>query len=377
MPPLATGHKRTGACPTFEHPVLQRDGLLLRVPLVGGGLAPAQAAAVAAVAEEHGSGVIELTNRGNLQVRGLREASVGPAVAALRDHGLGDGGAALVTISPFASDADHALRQQLVDAIGELLADGGPISPKFVVHVDDAAGTTAARRSEATLTAVGSQIRVAIDALGGATTDAAGAVELVRALAAACRSVADDARVADVVDAYGLAWLHAVLPADLDAGPGRRPVAAPPAAGPWRSPDGEVLLAAARFGRLDAWALAGLAARGADLRVTPWRSFALQPPADGRTGWEDELAELGLIVDAGDPAAGIVSCIGAAGCWQTEADTWAEAERVAARRSAGGRVEPGLVHVSGCDKRCATRGRVAVTFLGRVDGTGFDPLVAP
>src|SRR5689334_15242344 len=99
MPLLAVGHKRTGACPTFERPVLQRDGLLLRIPLVGGALDPAQAAAVAAVAVEHGNGIIELTNRGNLQVRGLSDRSVAPATAALRACGLGARDAALATIS--------------------------------------------------------------------------------------------------------------------------------------------------------------------------------------------------------------------------------------------------------------------------------------
>ena len=53
---LEVGHKRTGACPTFDRPVLQRDGYLLRVPLVGGALTSAQAAALAEVAGSQGNG---------------------------------------------------------------------------------------------------------------------------------------------------------------------------------------------------------------------------------------------------------------------------------------------------------------------------------
>jgi len=372
MPLLAAGHKRTGACPTFERPVLQRDGLLLRIPLVGGALDPAQAAAVAEVASEHGSGTIELTNRGNLQVRGVRDDAIGPATARLRAHGLGGRDAALVTISPFASGADRALRHQVVDALEDLLADGAPISPKFVVHVDDAFGTTAGRRAEATVAHEDGQVRVRIDALGETVTDGVGVIAVIRALAAACRRVADDARVADAIDACGLAWLHAVLPADLDGlRPSRRRAATPPTAGPYRAPDGEdLVLASPRFGRMDPAALAGIAALGATVRVTPWRSIAV--PAVDAAG----LAALGLIVEADHPAAGVVTCIGAAGCWQSEADTWAEAERVVAERARRGRVEPGLVHVTGCDKRCATRGPVAVTLLGRVDGSGFDELAS-
>ncbi|MGN6692837.1 MAG: hypothetical protein ACTHN0_01565 [Aquihabitans sp.] len=365
MPLLATGHKRTGACPTFEQPVLQRDGFLVRVPLVGGALTPVQVAAIAEAAAVHGNGTIELTNRGNLQVRGLREADIAPASARLRSYGLGGRDAALVTISPFAAAAEHALRIRAVAALDELLAEGEPLSPKFVVHVDDAAGTTAARRAEAVLALDGEQVRVRIDGLGEALTDAAGAVAAVRSLASACRSVAADARVADAIDACGLAWLHAVLPIELDGAAGRRrAMAAAPVAGPYRAPNGEaVVLAGPRFGRTDAASMAGVAALGIDVRVTPWRSIAVAPHHRA------DLAALGFIVDDADPAAGIVSCIGAAGCWQTEADTWAEAERIARAPR-----EPGLVHVSGCDKRCATRGPVAVTLLGRTDGSGFDRL---
>lgn len=368
MPLLATGHKRTGACPTFERPVLQRDGFLLRVPLVGGALDPSQAAAVAQVAAVDGNGTIELTNRGNLQVRGIREEAVDAATARLRAVGLGDAGAALVTISPFADPSDHDLRRQVLDALDDLLHDGGALSPKFVIHVDDAAGTTAARRSEATVARHGDRVRVVIDALGVAEVRPSEAIDLVRALAAACRTIDPEARVADVVDATGVAWLHAVLPVELDGPSRRRPSpTVEPGPGPYVAPDGqELLLAAPVFGRTDAATIARLAELGVPLRITPWRTIALA------AAFEAVAEALGLIVDAADPAAGVVACIGAAGCWQTEADTGVEAERVVADRRRTGGASLGGVHVSGCDKRCATRAPVALTLVGRVDGSGFD-----
>ena len=84
MPLLAAGHKRTGACPTFDRPVLQRDGYLLRVPLIGGSLTTDQARAVAHMAATHGNALIELTNRGNLQVRGIGEGAVARSLDGLR-----------------------------------------------------------------------------------------------------------------------------------------------------------------------------------------------------------------------------------------------------------------------------------------------------
>lgn len=374
---LAVGHKRTGACPTFERPVLQRDGLLVRITLVGGALTGTQAAVVADVAASTGSGVVELTNRGNLQVRGVRDDAVDDALARIRAAGLGDRGAALVTISPFAGPVEHALRRDVLAALDRDLADGPALSPKFVVHVDDAAGWTAGRRAEAVLAAAGGGCTVRIAGVGQQAADRAGAVAAVRVLAAACRDGGEQARVADVLALEGRTSLVARLPL---AGDRWEPLSAPAPAfdgigplGTRTGPDGtDVVVAAAPLGRVDAAQLGALAAlaslRGTGIRVTPWRSFAVAAPLGA-------LEQLGLVVDPLDPAAGVVACVGAGGCWQSEADALAEARRQIALRSNGTGAVPlggGVLHVSGCDKRCATRSAVAVTLVGRPDGSGFD-----
>jgi precorrin-3B synthase len=138
-----------------------------------------------------------------------------------------------------------------------------------------------------------------------------------------------------------------------------------------------VALAGVRFGRIDAPTLAALSSLlssepSVTLRVTPWRAFAF---ACHSTAQADVVlrgvGKLGLLIDAHDPSLGVVTCIGARGCWETELDTLAEAERFVATRRAD--FSPSsIVHVSGCDKRCATRGTVALTLLGRADQTGFD-----
>lgn len=370
---LAVGHKRTGTCPTFDRPVLQRDGHLLRVPLVGGALSTVQARAIAGIAEAHGNSIIELTNRGNLQIRGVRPEHLESARGTLRDLGLGDPGAALVTISPFADEAASDLRNRLVIGLGETTTDAGALSPKFVVHVDDAGATTAGRRAEATLTLVEGACRIGIDQVGEAVTTVELAIRTVQALADACRSVAADARVADVIDAFGLAWIHAVLPVGLDAPSCRQATTtSPPIVGPYLGPDGiTCILAGARFGRLGPYELARLASLRSGMWITPWRSIAVRSAAATQEALMRAIMGLGLIVDPAAPAAGVLSCIGAAGCWQTEADTLAEAERFVAR-SATADTPAGIVHISGCDKRCATRSPVALTLLGRPDGSGFD-----
>ncbi len=371
---LAVGHKRTGACPTFERPVLQRDGVLLRVPLVGGALTRDRALAVADVAATVGSDTIELTNRGNLQLRGVREGQVGVALDRLRSVGLGAPGAALVSISPFAGPREHDLRGALLAALDALLANGPTLAPKFAVHIDDAGGWTAGRRAEAVLVAAGDDWAVRVPGIGGGTVPASEAVALVTTLAEACRAVGDQARVADVL-AAGIA-----LPSVLSrlGRPQADPVGAVAAPGPLGEvvgPDGHrIVVAAPVLGRLDGAALAAVAHRAdGPIRVTPWRSLVLPH----RPGLTAELGALGLVVRPDHPAAGVISCVGAAGCWQTEADALAEAHRqIATRRVAARQIDrrssPAVVHVTGCDKRCATRGPVDVTFVGRPDGRGFD-----
>jgi hypothetical protein len=140
---IALGHRLTGLCPTFSRPTLQRDGYLLRVPLVGGLLDLSQVECLTEVARGSSNGIVELTNRGNLQLRGLARDALRSALEACRAVGLGDAAASLVTISPFAGPAEHRLRVTLVCGLADLDLDR--LSSKFVVHIDDAEGTTADR----------------------------------------------------------------------------------------------------------------------------------------------------------------------------------------------------------------------------------------
>ncbi|RVO11843.1 precorrin-3B synthase, partial [Sinorhizobium meliloti] len=77
----ATGTSmRRGSCPSLAAPMQTGDGLLVRLRPAGDGLTPAEMRAIAGAAARCGSGVIEVTARGNLQIRGLTPESV-PALA--------------------------------------------------------------------------------------------------------------------------------------------------------------------------------------------------------------------------------------------------------------------------------------------------------
>ena len=62
---------KRGWCPTVHEPMPSGDGLLIRVKPLGGRLSAAMLRTLAGIAASCGNGAIELTGRGNIQLRGL------------------------------------------------------------------------------------------------------------------------------------------------------------------------------------------------------------------------------------------------------------------------------------------------------------------
>ena len=67
---------RCGACPGLSQPMPTGDGLLVRLTPTGATIRPEAFIALCAAARSCGNGVIEITSRGSIQVRGLTERSV-------------------------------------------------------------------------------------------------------------------------------------------------------------------------------------------------------------------------------------------------------------------------------------------------------------
>ncbi|WP_051904236.1 precorrin-3B synthase [Neorhizobium vignae] len=65
---------RRGACPALSAPMMTGDGLLARVALTDA-ITPVQLTELCRLARRHGNGVLDISARGNLQIRGLGEAS--------------------------------------------------------------------------------------------------------------------------------------------------------------------------------------------------------------------------------------------------------------------------------------------------------------
>jgi precorrin-3B synthase len=284
---------KRGWCPGVHAPMPSGDGLLLRVKPFGGRLTADMLRTLAVVAAGCGNGAVELTGRGNIQLRGLTEVTAPLAAAALVDAGLADPDPVRearrnVIAVPPCDDA-------LVAAIEKLLSGFPGLAPKFCVAVG------AARAN----------IRV-ID--GRATASSSASPRELEVLAAVERLAAANR------DGHGGDGVSDALLLGL-------PFGQTDAAAVLRLAD---LLA--RLPSCSAWHI---------VRTTPWRSFHLQGAHEPAL-----FASAGFIADPDDPRRAIVACAGAPACASASVPARTDAAFLASRGLRG-------IHVSGCAKGCA------------------------
>jgi precorrin-3B synthase len=354
-----------GWCPGAHRPMASGDGLVVRVRPPLGELTPAQAEGLADLADRFGCGVVELTNRANLQLRGVGDADHAPLLDGLAALGLLDADAGAEGRRNIVTDPFRALGEDRQTRIAAHLAEGladpafAGLPSKFGFVVDAGAARRLADISgDIRVEASGDRLIVRADGspMGRSVTDAGEAVAAALALARwflASGGVGPDGRgrLARHLALTSLPETHA---GDLP------PNSAEPTPFPGHRAGG--ILAAAPFGQLDAHGLRTLAASGAPvLRITPWRMVFLP-------GIADLTPADGLILTPDDPRLAITACTGAPGCPQATVGTRALAAALAPRLRSGTRL-----HISGCTKGCAHPGPADLTLVGR-DGA-FDLVV--
>ncbi|WP_437883266.1 precorrin-3B synthase [Pseudomonas sp. LRF_L74] len=409
---------RPSACPGLLRIVPALDGGICRVKLAGGVLSSAQARAIAGAAQAHASGVLELTNRSNLQIRGVRDDRQRALIDRLLAAGLGPRNAAAddvrnVLLSPAAGlDAQALLDiRPLAASLLALLEDTPAfhaLSPKFALQLDG--GEALAMREHAHdlwLRAVPGE-RLAFG-LAGCPQDAplaAVAAEQAVTLVAAVLELFLE--LAGSQHARMRQLLATLSPqAFIDALRARLPFELHPAS-PAVSPRSEagvplgvhaqhqagmnMLLVGARLGRIDAIQLQGLAdlaERHGDgsLRLTPWQGVLLPNVGDARLAeLRQALVALGLLVDASEPLAQLIACTGSSACAKGLADTKGDARRLAVALQNSGKA-PG-VHLCGCARSCSAAHVAPFTLLAQAEdsyrlyqrdseASGFGRLLAP
>ncbi|MER5351448.1 cobalamin biosynthesis protein CobG [Kitasatospora sp. NPDC002551] len=338
---------RPDACPGALRLHTADDGALARVRLPGGVLTVRQALALADAARELGDGRLEITSRGNVQLRGLASDCGGELGGRLRAAGLlpsdthervrnivaspGPAGG-LADVRAWARGLDLAL-------CAAPWATG--LSGKFLFALDDGSGDVAALDADVTL--IAGPDGTALLRLGRAAT-----VRPVRADRAVCAALEAAREFLDAQRAAGVkAWHLREVPGLLDPGPLPMPVL-PGTRPPLGALPGGGLHVGLRFGLATAgqWRALVDAAEG-ELRLTPWRGAVLPgAPAERLAA----LAAAGLRTAAGTAWDGASACTGLPACAKSLADVRADAARAldGAPQGAGGLP----VHWSGCERRC-------------------------
>ncbi len=346
-----------GRCPGALAPMMSGDGLVVRIRPRAGQVTAAQAHGIAQAAREYGNGVIDLSSRANLQLRGVRAETHGALLKALDALGLLDDDPATearrnIVVTPFWSKS--GVEPALAPALEAGLAASDLALPgKFGFAVD-----CGPRR---VLNATPADIRIERSDRGKLIVRADGAQfglpiafeqAAVVALALARWFIASGG----ISEGRGRMAAHirkgAVLPAHL-AGT-ELPAAQAAPATPGLVAGGA--LVAMAFGSMTADSLEKLASAAAELRVTPWRMVFLPGSDLMPTG-------LGIISQANDPLLRVESCPGAPWCPQARAETRLLARELASHVPLGK-----TLHVSGCAKGCACARPVALTLVATSQG---------
>ncbi len=347
---VMSAFKVQGWCPGALRPMMSGDGLVVRVRPQMARLTAVQAQGLAQAALRHGNGLIDLSARGNVQLRGIGDTAHAALLADLDALGLIDPDEATerrrnIVVSPFWTAGDGTA-EVVADLQTVLLEDAFAALPgKFGISVDP--GNV--------LGGVASDIRVArADGRWLVLPDgfSTGALVSQRDVAQTVRRLMQWFLPRGVIANRGRMAGLAGQP--LPAGFDHSAQTAQFAPRPGRHALGQIV--GFEFGQLRAETLAALA--DCAIRITPWRMILIE-------GGHDLPALPEVICDPFDPRLNVTACTGAPGCPQALQPTRSLARALAPLVPAG----QGL-HVSGCAKGCAHPTAASVTLTGTL--AGFD-----
>jgi precorrin-3B synthase len=371
VPPAAregqAGLTAADNCPGILDLHEARDGLVARIRLPGGYAGAGRLRALAVLAGGSGDGCVDLTARGNVQLRGIRaETADGlarEAAAAGLLPSLAHDRARNITASPLAGLAGHRELRDAVRALdAAILADPAlaALPGRFLFGLDDGTGRAGLGRCDVGLRLGpdGAELIVA----GRATGRLGPVPEMIMVAAGAARAFLGQrgnppytTRVSGLPDRG--AAVAAVAGGTLgervpDAGarlalgplPGTVPAAAEPAAAGRRPGGPPAVVVAAPLGRLTAPQLrlvAALLRPGEAARLTAAGRIVL-PLAGAADAALAQLEAAGLVTRDDHELAAVTACAGMA-CSRSLADVRSLAARVPGA---------GAVHWAGCDRRC-------------------------
>ena len=342
------------ACPGALQVHRAADGALARIRLPGGMIEPRQLEALAHAATRFGSPAMELTSRGNIQIRGITDTvAVADAVAAagLLPSPTHERVRNIVA-SPLSgrSGGTADVREWVHRLDAAICAEPilATLSGRFWFSIDDARGDVSGRAADVGAHVVGETVAVLLagrdTGVRIAPDDTAATLVSIAARFAETRENAW--RITELADTSALidGLVRTATPGAAWPPLGRPPVG-------WISQDdGRVALGAALpLGVLEARVAEFLAAIEAPMVITPWRSVLVCDLADGVADTALRvLAPMGLVFDTGSPWLDVSACTGSPGCEHSAADVRADAAAAVDEPSAVHR------HFVGCERACGS-----------------------
>ena len=341
-----------GWCPDAWRPMMAGDGLLVRIRPPLGRLTREQTLGLCEATTAHANGLIDLTSRANLQIRGVREESWRPLIDTLLDLGLIDPdpireARANILVAPEwrTGDDTHRIAELLRARLAEL-----PELPGKIGFAIDAGVAPVLQDAPADFRVERAASGTLILRADGRTvgTPVSPGTEVDRLIALAHWFVDSGGT------ASGRMVRHSAILPDW-AAPTTPPAASAPPLHIGRHSLGLAL--GLPFGRIAASALA----RYVDteqaiqaIRITPWHIAICE--ADAALMVEPDPVD--FITDPASPTLHADACVGAPACPQSTVETRALALRLAPHVT-------GRLHVSGCAKGCARAAPADVTLTGR------------
>ncbi len=391
-------------CPDIYHPAVARDGLLTRLRIPGGVLNVAQCQAIEQLLATTGIEYVQVTNRANLQLRGLDRNLGSGLIDRLRAVGLAaatsavDGIRNLMTSPTAGIDATELMDvRPLVAAWDEYLMahpELGVLSNKFSVGFDGGGSVSILDRpNDITLLAVSEHellLHLAMGARGDAPVSVdvwlsmAECVPMLGAIAQAyLRGCGELGRKARLREVWGVEGFWEGVSSQLRSGvyltqrgteATRRRTEAVVCGhlGVWKQRQvgwsyvGVGLL----LGRVNSFQIAGLADisqqyGSGTIRLTPWQNAIVPDIRDEDVAEVGGLiAALGLDVGANQINGLLTACSGASGCQFGATDTQGDALGLSELGSQFQLDRPLNIHVSGCDKSCAQHYQADIALWG-------------
>jgi precorrin-3B synthase len=340
------GVTRADRCPGVLRPHPAQDGAVVRVRIPGGQTSGTALGRMSRIAQEFGSGDLQLTSRASLQLRGLPDPLPDGFIRAVREAGFLPSEThervRNIVASPLTGISGGAVDVRPMVAILDAALCAAPrlasLPGRFLFAVDDGRGDVSGTPFDLGYRAVDhDQGWLLIGGSGrGLPVSATDAVEMLLDLAHQFLEASQGSRgvwhvrdlanwATGIADVRAITLQHAMTGTPLGAIAGAASVKVPLA-----------LLSPGQAETVEACAMGPVV-------ITPSRGLVLP----GAARYLTDLAAAGLVDDPTSPWSAISACIGAPSCQQSLINTRAYATALAQSRSPLQRT-----HISGCERRC-------------------------